>query len=166
MTKETLSNGLVRLTSDNGIYDVRTKQTYAEVITKASKVKYYTDGADIETKTDVKSLKIAESNAYAESLKKVKIGTLEIWATPDERSNYRNLLTAAKNKGIESVSYNGMTLTPEQGLAILDAVELWAFQVTTTKASHETAIKALTSAEEVESYDYTTSYPSQLVITL
>ena len=163
MNKQILSNGFVKLTSTNGITDKRTRQTLTEVVCKAANVKYYTDGEETtEVSADPVSAKVAESNAYAESLKSVSLYGTEIWLTPTERGNYRDTLTAASNNGIESVSYKGMTIAVADALKMLDAVDLWAMQVTLTASAHADAIKTLAD-DAVADYDYTAGYPAKLV---
>lgn len=104
---------------------------------------------------------IAESNQYAEGRKVVHFHGTDRWLTPSERANYRNALTAAEQIGISEIPIYGITLTPSQGIAILNAVEVYAMQVTLRAQQHAETIASI-AEEALDAYDYTAGYPPVL----
>lgn len=52
MNAETLKNNYVKLTSANGIVDIRDNRVYSEVVCKAENVKYYKDNIIETTETE------------------------------------------------------------------------------------------------------------------
>lgn len=88
------------------------------------------------------------------------------WFTPDERSNYRNSIDAAKLVGIESLSmYVGniaVTLSTQQAELMLAQIQLYADQCFMVTKGHKVNVEALTTIEEVDAYDYKAGYPQML----
>lgn len=113
---------------------------------------------------DLKATKIAEAQAYAESLKAVSFHGSDLWLDPSTRMNYRTALQAAASLGQTEIAFKGITATIEQALQWLDYLEVYAMQVTLTEQGHEEAIQALTTQKAVEAYDYTTGYPTKIEI--
>jgi hypothetical protein len=108
--------------------------------------------------------KVNESNEYAESLKHVSFFGNDIWLNPTERMNYRTTLEAAQALGETSITFKGLTVPIDQAIMWLNYADVWAFHLTIVKDNHETAIRALTTEEELEDYDFTIGYPEPLII--
>lgn len=93
-------------------------------------------------------------------------GIMEAWLTPEERSNYKSSIDAAKLVGLESLSFyiNDvlLTTTPTQAELMLATIQLYADQCFIVTKQHITAVNALETIEEVENYDYTAGYPLKL----
>ena len=93
-------------------------------------------------------------------------GTQEGWLTPDERSNYKSSIDAAKLMGVSTLSFflgnSLLTLTTEQAEMMLAKIQLYADQCYIVTKQHKMHVEALTSVEEVEGYDHETGYPERL----
>lgn len=93
-------------------------------------------------------------------------GVMEAWLTPEERSNYKSSIDAAKLVGLESLSFfiNDvlLTTTPQQAELMLANIQLYADHCFIVTKQHIAAVNALETVEEVENYDYTIGYPSKL----
>lgn len=93
-------------------------------------------------------------------------GVMEAWLTPEERSNYKSSIDAAKLVGLESLSFfiNDvlLTTTPQQAELMLANIQLYADHCFIVTKQHIAAVTALETVEEVENYDYTIGYPSKL----
>lgn len=105
---------------------------------------------------------ISSCTEYASGRKYVNFAGKRRWLNPAERANYKNALEAAKSLGVAEVPIYGVTLTPDMGLQILAAVEVYAMMVTLRSQQHQTALKALATDAEIEAYDYTAGYPEIL----
>lgn len=93
-------------------------------------------------------------------------GIIEAWLTPEERSNYKSSIDAAKLVGLESLSFyiNDilLTTTPTQAELMLAQIQLYADQCFIVTKQHISAVNTLETIEEVESYDYKAGYPLKL----
>lgn len=98
----------------------------------------------------------------------VKMGpnTFSAWFTPAERSNYKSSIDAAELIGVNELSFyignNAVTLPTETAKLMLAQIQLYADQCFIVTKKHETAVRVLTSIENVDNYDYTTGYPEKL----
>lgn len=88
------------------------------------------------------------------------------WFTPDERSNYRNSIDAAKLVGIQSLSmYVGdieVTLSIQEAELMLAQIQLYADQCYMVTKGHKMAVESLETIEDVDEYDNTVGYPQML----
>lgn len=93
-------------------------------------------------------------------------GVMEAWLTPEERSNYKSSIDAAKLVRLESLSFyiNDvlLTITPTQAELMLATIQLYADQCFIVTKQHIAAVNALETIAEVESYDYRSGYPQKL----
>lgn len=118
---------------------------------------------------DAKSNMIALIDAYdsSENVNGFTVNsTVSGWLTAAERSNYKSSIDAAKLLDIETLSFyigdllvSVSTTLAEQMLA---QVQLYADQCFIVAKQHKAAVKALTSIEEIDAYDYTSGYPAKL----
>lgn len=92
--------------------------------------------------------------------------TIEGWFTPEERSDYRSSIDAAKTLNIETLSfYVGdipLTVTTQQADYMLAQIQLYANACFMVTKQHKITVKGLTTIEEVNAYDYTIGYPDKL----
>lgn len=97
-------------------------------------------------------------------------GEMHAWFTPETRSNYRNSIDAAKLLGINELEVfigdNLVTLSTTLAEQMLAAIQLYADQCFIKTKQHEAAISALSTVEDINSYDYTVGYPTKLNFTL
>ena len=88
------------------------------------------------------------------------------WFTPEERSNYANSINAAELLGVEKLSFfvgeNSLEVPTASAKQMLAAIQLYADACFIVTKQHKMAVNALTSIEEVDSYDYTAGYPKKL----
>ena len=167
----TLSNGMLRLEPEAGyiLYNDYTGQRYAEAIVKTTAgFRAVLSGIQPtpheRTLEDAKAEKLAALKAYdaSPSVNSFSIGGQSTWIAPDERANYQLTVVAAQEAGIESVPFKGVTLTTDQAIACLKAVDIYAMQCVIVRDAHAAAINALTSIEAVDEYDFKTGYPEKL----
>lgn len=92
--------------------------------------------------------------------------TIEGWFTPEERSDYRSSIDAAKTLNIETLSfYVGdipLTVTTQQADYMLAQIQLYANACFMVTKQHKIAVRGLATIEEVNAYDYTQGYPEKL----
>jgi hypothetical protein len=93
-------------------------------------------------------------------------GTIEGWFTPEERSNYKNSIDAAKLLGIEKLAlYLNDTLinvTPTDAEQMLAQIQLYADQCYIITKQHKIDVNALETIAEVDEFNYEAGYPSKL----
>jgi len=49
---------------------------------------------------------------------------------------------------------------------MLSSLEIYALECYNQTATHKAAVEALTTAEEINNYDYTTGYPEKLTFSI
>lgn len=167
----TLSNGMLRLEPEAGyiLYNDYTGQRYAEAIVKTTAgFRVVLSGIQPtpheRTLEDAKTEKLAALKAYDASpaINSFSLGGQSMWIAPDERANYILTIAAAQEAGIESIPFMGLSLTTDQAIAFLKAVNLYAMQCVIVRDEHAAAINALTSIEAVDAYDFKQGYPEKL----
>lgn len=98
------------------------------------------------------------------------INGLNVWFDKDTRVGLMNSLNIEKNSGKEqstlwfgNVSIN---INCDAAIQLLSALELYALQCYNTTAQHKVNINNLTTIEEVNSYNYTSNYPTKLTFNI
>jgi hypothetical protein len=95
--------------------------------------------------------------------------TFEGWFTPDERSNYRSSIDAAKLFGVETLSFFIgeflLEVTPAQAEYMLAQIQLYADQCYIVTKEHKIEVEGLDSIEAVDSFQYTKGYPEKITFT-
>lgn len=93
-------------------------------------------------------------------------GTIEGWFTPEQRSNYKSSIDAAKILGVESLQFFIgdllLNITPTQAELMLAQIQLYADQCYIVTKEHQIAVEQLETVEAVENYDHTAGYPTRL----
>ena len=96
------------------------------------------------------------------------LGGIPCWITADERARYAASLMAAETRHRETITVTlvGQCLTLPFPIAkeTLADIQLYADDAAGVTTAHREAIRALTSIEEVDAYDFTTGYPEKLTI--
>lgn len=90
------------------------------------------------------------------------MGENVMWLTPDVRDNYINTLQGAQRLGIETVTFMGIDITPAQGIAILDIINVYAMQCVAVTEHHLAAVDQLMDIDAINNYDHTLGYPERL----
>ena len=115
-----------------------------------------------------KNKKIAELTVYDKSkaVNYFYIGDVGLWLDKDIRVGLQLRFEAeiAKGKDDTTLWHEDMQfpLPLSSALQMLYALELYASECYDNTARHRANINALTTIEEVESYDFTTNYPEKL----
>lgn len=93
--------------------------------------------------------------------------SFEGWFTPEERSNYRSSIDAAKLLGVSALTFFigdvQMEVTPTQAEYMLAQIQLYADQCFVVTKQHKIAVEELETIEEVDEYQYREGYPSKIV---
>ena len=96
-------------------------------------------------------------------------GKTKGWFTPEERSNYKSSIDAAKLIGIDNLSFFVgdmlLTLSPTQAEYMLAQIQLYADQCYIITKEHKLEVMGLETVEEVDAYDYTKDYPENINFT-
>jgi hypothetical protein len=91
---------------------------------------------------------------------------VEMWLDREERSALRIRFEAEQRAAVASTTLwavgMSITITPEVGLQMLDALELYAAASYDRTQQHLIAVAGLGSVTECEAYDYAAGYPEKL----
>ena len=91
---------------------------------------------------------------------------IEGWFTPEERSNYKSSIDAAKLLGISALTFFidnvEMTVTPVQAEYMLAEIQLYADQCYIVTKEHKIAVEAMETIEEVDAFPYAEGYPEKI----
>lgn len=115
-----------------------------------------------------KGAKIAEIEAYdtSSSVNGFKLNGMVVWLDKATRVGLMNSTTIAKDMGNKTTDLwlNGYHLTVDcdKAIALLSALEMYALECFNVTASHKKAVEGMDSIEEVEKFDVTDGYPTQL----
>lgn len=127
---------------------------------------------DIDTRTDAEKLadtiaeKISELTTYSDNLKCFIINDKNVTLSSESQNNLRNIIDSEISLGdteltewFDGVSY---TYTLEEWDRYLSQYEIYLHNVNNVMEHHKVNIRALTTIDDVNNYDYTTGYPTQL----
>ena len=115
-----------------------------------------------------KSAKIANLQAYdsSDAVNSFSVDNKDMWVPADKRAVLRTSIEAYKALGAESITkvWEGKdyTFSTSDWDTMLNQVEVYASECFNQTQRHAAAINALTTVEDVESYDFTTGYPEKL----
>lgn len=91
---------------------------------------------------------------------------VSMWLDKDTRNGLLMRLNAELAAGKENTTLwlgtQSFTLSITDGLAMLNALEVYASECFDNTASHKANVAALTTVKKVLAYDYTTGYPEKL----
>ena len=92
--------------------------------------------------------------------------SITAWFTPQERSNYKSSIDAAKLLGMDILSFyiNDIMLnvSPINAEQMLAQIQLYADQCFIITKQHKAAVESLQTIEEIDNYDYMSNYPDRL----
>jgi hypothetical protein len=115
-----------------------------------------------------KSEKTAEITAYdtSDAVNSFTLDGDTMWINRDDRISLMNSTTILKNAGQETTTlwYEGIsyTLPCDTLIQMLSALEVYALQCYDVTEEHKAEVEALTTIEEVDTYEYKTDYPEKL----
>jgi len=92
--------------------------------------------------------------------------TFDGWFTPEERSNYKSSIDAAKLIGVSALTFFigdlQLEVTPTQAEYMLAQIQLYADQCFIVTKQHKISVGELETIEDVDSYPYQQGYPSKI----
>lgn len=118
--------------------------------------------------TIAKRAKIAEITAYdtSSSVNGFMLNGLLVWLDKATRVGLMNSTNIAKAAGQQTTTLwlKGIKLVVDcdKAIQLLSALEMYALECFNVTASHKAAVGELKTIGEVEAYDYKTSYPKML----
>lgn len=93
-----------------------------------------------------------------------------VWLDKDTRMGLMNSTTIARNMGQDTTTvwFDGTSLTIpcDTAIEMLSALEMYALQCFNTTAQHKANIAAMTTVDDVTSYDFTSGYPEKIELSL
>lgn len=122
----------------------------------------------VRTLEEAKQEKIDEISEYdnSDNVNIFYIGGNPMWLTREERTQIDGSINAYEGIGAtEMTKYFGgvpFTFSLVQWKQMLNALIVYASEALNVTESHKAAVNVLNSIEAVDSYDYTTGYPSKL----
>lgn len=143
---------------------------------KKTRIVYKYDVVDIDRRfktedeviAELKKLKIDEITKYDTSSKvnAFSLNGVDVWLDRDTRVSLMNSTTIAKNMAQENtILWLGtvkITVKCDQAIQLLSALEMYALSCFNKTAEHKKNVEALSTINEIVSYDYTVGYPEKL----
>lgn len=108
----------------------------------------------------------AQISAYdkSDAVNKFTFGGVPMWLDKETRNGLIARLNAEKGVSKKQstlwLGTQSFTITPDEGLKMLGALELYASECYDKTAEHKAAVAAIDSVDAVLAYDYTEGYPS------
>ena len=143
---------------------------------KKTRTVYKYDVVDIDRRfktedeviAELKKLKIDEITKYdtSSNVNVFSLNGVDVWLDRDTRVGLMNSTTIAKNMGQENtILWLGtvkITVKCDQAIQLLSALEMYALSCFNKTAEHKKNVEALSTINEIVSYDYTVGYPEKL----
>lgn len=143
---------------------------------KKTRTVYKYDVVDIDKRfktedeviAELKELKNDEITKYdtSSNVNVFSLNGVDVWLDRDTRVSLMNSTTIAKNMGQENTTlWLGtvkITVKCDQAIQLLSALEMYALSCFNKTAEHRNNVEALSTINEIVSYDYTVGYPEKL----
>lgn len=143
---------------------------------KKTRTVYKYDVVDIDKRfktedeviAELKVLKIDEITKYdtSSNVNVFSLNGVDVWLDRDTRVSLMNSTTIAKNMGQENTTlWLGtikITVKCDQAIQLLSALEMYALSCFNKTAEHKKNVEALSTINEIVSYNYTVGYPEKL----
>ena len=143
---------------------------------KKTRIVYKYDVVDIDRRfktedeviAELKKLKIDEITKYdtSSNVNVFSLNGVDVWLDRDTRVSLMNSTTIAKNMAQENTSlWLGtvkITVKCDEAIQLLSALEMYALSCFNKTAEHKKNVEALSTINEIVSYDYTVGYPEKL----
>ena len=143
---------------------------------KKTRTVYKYDVVDIDKRfktedeviAELKKLKNDEITKYdtSSNVNVFSLNGVDVWLDRDTRVSLMNSTTIAKNMGQENtILWLGtvkITVKCDQAIQLLSALEMYALSCFNKTAEHRNNVEALSTINEIVSYDYTVGYPEKL----
>ena len=143
---------------------------------KKTRTVYKYDVVDIDKRfktedeviAELKELKNDEITKYdtSSNVNVFSLNGVDVWLDRDTRVSLMNSTTIAKNMAQENtILWLGtvkITVKCDQAIQLLSALEMYALSCFNKTAEHRNNVEALSTINEIVSYDYTVGYPEKL----
>ena len=143
---------------------------------KKTRTVYKYDVVDIDRRfktedeviAELKKLKNDEITKYdtSSNVNVFSLNGVDVWLDRDTRVSLMNSTTIAKNMGQENTTlWLGtvkIVVKCDQAIQLLSALEMYALSCFNKTAEHRSKVEALSTINEIVSYDYTVGYPEKL----
>lgn len=143
---------------------------------KKTRTVYKYDVVDIDKRfktedeviAELKELKNDEITKYdtSSNVNVFSLNGVDVWLDRDTRVSLMNSTTIAKNMGQENtILWLGtvkIVVKCDQAIQLLSALEMYALSCFNKTAEHRNNVEALSTINEIVSYDYTVGYPEKL----
>lgn len=113
-------------------------------------------------------MQIARISEYdaSDAVNQFTFDDVPMWLDKDTRNGLIARLNAEKAVGKTTstlwLGTQSFTITPDAGLQMLSAIEVYANECYDKTAEHKAAIAALNDVDAIKSYDFTQGYPAHL----
>lgn len=168
MKRIMLGDSRVNLVAELGeIVDVRTGQTYRDIVVPEDSVQFYHDEVNDELK-DAKLAKLAEIERYDSSgaVNSFFFRGKTMWIDKATRVGLVNAVDMAMLLGKPEITFGiggiSVTLGCDEAKGMLATLEMYALECYNVTLRHRQRVEALTSIEDVERYNYVAGYPDKL----
>lgn len=148
----------------DGKYEKKTRTVYKYDVVDIDK-RFKTED---EVIAELKKLKNDEITKYdtSSNVNVFSLNGVDVWLDRDTRVSLMNSTTIAKNMGQENTTlWLGTVKTVvkcDQAIQLLSALEMYALSCFNKTAEHKKNVEALSTINEIVSYDYTVGYPEKL----
>ena len=143
---------------------------------KKTRTVYKYDVVDIDKRfktedeviAELKVLKNDEITKYdtSSNVNVFSLNGVDVWLDRDTRVSLMNSTTIAKNMGQENTTLwlgtVNIVVKCDQAIQLLSALEMYALSCFNKTAEHRNNVEALSTINEIVSYDYTVGYPEKL----
>lgn len=143
---------------------------------KKTRTVYKYDVVDIDKRfktedeviAELKKLKNDEITKYdtSSNVNVFSLNGVDVWLDRDTRVSLMNSTTIAKNMGQENTTlWLGtvkIVVKCDHAIQLLSALEMYALSCFNKTAEHRNNVEALSTINEIVSYDYTVGYPEKL----
>lgn len=148
----------------DGKYEKKTRTVYKYDVVDIDR-RFKTED---EVIAELKKLKNDEITKYdtSSNVNVFSLNGVDVWLDRDTRVSLMNSTTIAKNMGQENTTlWLGTVKTVvkcDQAIQLLSALEMYALSCFNKTAEHKKNVEALSTINEIVSYDYTVGYPEKL----
>ena len=122
-------------------------------------------GNALELARQMQIARISEYDA-SDAVNQFSYDGVPMWLDKDTRNGLIARLNAEKAVGKTTstlwLGTQSFTITPDAGLQMLSALEVYASECYDKTAEHKAAIAALNDVDAIKSYDFTQGYPAHL----
>ena len=148
----------------DGKYEKKTRTVYKYDVVDIDR-RFKTED---EVIAELKKLKNDEITKYdtSSNVNVFSLNGVDVWLDRDTRVSLMNSTTIAKNMGQENtILWLGtfkIVVKCDQAIQLLSALEMYALSCFNKTAEHRNNVEALSTINEIVSYDYTVGYPEKL----